>query len=179
MREADVKYIALLRAVNVGGHNKVPMADFRALLSDLGHGDVRTFIQSGNAVFSSDRNDSDTMEREIEAAIRQFFTVETPVMIRASDELADVVASNPFPETGILHVAFLSGQPEENRLAQLDPQQFAPDAFAPGHRALYLLNANGVHKSKLTHTIIERRLGVKQTTRNWNTVNKLRDMAAE
>jgi uncharacterized protein (DUF1697 family) len=174
-----VKYIALLRAVNVGGHNKLPMAGFRALLADLGHDDVRTFIQSGNAVFSSDRHDIDAMEREIEAAIRQAFAVETPVFIRTSDEMAAVVAGNPFPEDGILHVAFLSDHPDESRLAQFDPQKFEPDRFAPGDRALYLLYPNGVHKSKLTPTAIERQLGVKQTTRNWNTVNTLLEMAQE
>lgn len=174
-----MKYIALLRAVNVGGYNKVPMADFRALLAGLGHGDVRTFIQSGNAVFSSDRSDVDMLEVEIADAIRQTFAVETPVFIRTADELAAVVAGNPFVETGSLHVAFLSDRPEDNRLAQFDPQRFEPDTFAPGDRALYLLYPNGVHKSKLTPTVIERQLGVKQTARNWNTVNKLLELTRE
>jgi uncharacterized protein (DUF1697 family) len=155
------------------------MADFRALLAGLGHGDVRTFIQSGNAVFSSDRADTEAMEREIAVAIHQAFAVDTPVFIRSADELAAVVAGNPFPEDGILHVAFLSAQPEESRLAQFDPRKFEPDVFAAGDRALYLLYPNGVHRSKLTPTVIERQLGVKQTTRNWNTVNKLLELVQD
>lgn len=175
-----MRYVVLLRGVNVGGRSRVPMADFAMILGSLGHEGVRTYIQSGNAVLASDRSDVTAMEEEIEHAIKRALGVETAAFIRSPEELARVVAGNPFGDDAPrLHVSFLSTQPAESDLARLDPAQFEPDALAPGERALYLTYPNGVHKSKLTNTLIERRLGLKATARNWNTVNKLLDLARE
>ncbi len=172
-----LRYVVLLRAVNVGGR-KVPMADFAAMLRSLGHEEVRTYIQSGNAVFTSERADIPAMEDEIEQEIKRGLGVPTVAFIRSPDELERIVAGNPFgPDAPRLHVSFLSGQPSESDLARLDPAQFEPDAFALGDRALYLIYPNGVHVSKLTNSLIERRLGLQATARNWNTVNKLLSLA--
>jgi uncharacterized protein (DUF1697 family) len=156
------------------------MGDFSAILASLGHQEVRTYIQSGNALFTSDRDDVTAMEREIEAEIGRVLGVETVAFIRSPDELERVVGGNPFGEDAPrLHVSFLSGQPSESDLARLDPAQFEPDAFALGERALYLIYPGGVHRSKLTNSVIERRLGVKATARNWNTVNRLLAMTGD
>lgn len=174
-----MRYVVLLRAVNVGGR-KVPMADFAAILSGLGFQSVRTYIQSGNAVFTSEREDVAAMEAEIEQAIERMLAVETVAFIRSPEELERIVAGNPFADDAPrLYVSFLSGQPAATDLSRLHPAQFEPDAFAPGERVLYLIYPNGVHRSKLTNSLIERRLGLKSTARNWNTVNKLLDLARE
>lgn len=172
-----MRYVVLLRAVNVGGR-KVPMSDFAAILRSLGHEEVRTYIQSGNAVFTSERSDFAAMEDEIEQAIERELGVPTVAFIRSPEELERILAANPFGENAPrLHVSFLDGQPSESDLARLEPAQFEPDAFALGERALYLIYPGGVHRSKLTNSLIERRLEMKSTARNWNTVNKLLDLA--
>lgn len=174
-----MRYVVLLRAVNVGGRNKVPMADFRELLGRLGHGEVSTYIQSGNALFTSDRDDIGAMEAEIEDAIRSEMGVETSAFIRSADDLAVVIDGNPFGDVPGCHVSFLSSDPGDDRRASLDPASVAPDLFHFGDRALYLVYPNGVQGSKLTNTLIERRLGVKATARNWNTVNRLLALARQ
>lgn len=175
-----MRYVVLLRGVNVGGRSRVPMRDFSTILASLGHKDVLTYIQSGNAVFTSDRDDPAVMEEEIDRAIERTLGVETVAFIRSPEELERVVQGNPFgADAPGLHVSFLNGQPSDSDLARLDPAQFEPDAFALGERALYLIYPEGVHRSKLTNTLIERRLGRKATARNWNTVKKLLALTGE
>lgn len=174
-----MRYVVLLRAVNVGGRNRVPMAEFRGLLADLGHKKVGTFIQSGNGLFSSGRTDTRVMEEEIEEAIARQMAVQTTAFIRSREDLAVLIDLNPFDVVPGLHVTFLSEHPDVEALAALDPAQFEPDRYQPGDRALYLVYPNGVQGSKLTQALIERRLGVKATARNWNTVNKLLALTQE
>jgi uncharacterized protein (DUF1697 family) len=149
------------------------MPVFRSLLAGLGHGDVSTFIASGNAVFTSDRDDVTAMEREIEAAIKEETGVNTAAFLRTAAEMREIVDGNPFDETAGLHVAFLGEQPEEKRLADLQSMAFEGERLDPGDRVLYLVYHNGTARSKLTNTLIEGRLGVQATARNWNTVTRL------
>jgi uncharacterized protein (DUF1697 family) len=174
-----MRYVVLLRAVNVGGRNRVPMAAFRALLTGLGHENVSTFIQSGNGLFSSDRDDMRALEGEIEAAIAGETGVQTTAFIRSGTEMASLVERNPFGEVSGLHVSFLSDDPAGERVAALDPAQFEPDAFRLGPRAMYLVYPNGTAGSILTNAVIERRLGVRATARNWNTVTRLMELSRE
>ena len=178
-----MRYVALLRAVNLGGHRKVGMAELRELLSFLGYSDVSTYIQSGNALFTSPEDDAGALEREIEQAIEQRFGMDVPVLLRTPNELAAVIAGNPFPHAltspSRFYVAFLSGQPDPDALAQIDAQQFVPEEFAPGERAMYVWYPNGLNASKLSNTFWEKHLGVTATSRNWNTVNKLLELARD
>ncbi len=178
-----MKYIVLLRGINVGGHRKIPMAQLRELLQSLGHGNVTTYIQSGNAIMSSDRTDVGALVGEIESAIERDFGFEVSVLLRTPEELAAVLANNPFlgvaaSETE-LYAAFLSRQPEPDRVSAIDATQFEPDQFALGDRVVYLRYSNGAGRAKLTHDILERRLAVRATARNWNTVNKLLALSGE
>jgi uncharacterized protein (DUF1697 family) len=174
-------YVALLRGINVGGHKKVSMTDLRGVLRSLGYTDISTYLQSGNALFSSARQEPEQLSLEIERGIAGQLRLEVRVMIRTPEELAAVVDANPFREATAdptrLHVSFLSAQPDVERLAAIDARQFEPERFHVGDRAIYLWYPSGAGQARLTNAILERRLGVSATARNWNTVTKLLDLA--
>lgn len=176
----SMRYVALLRGINVGGHSRLTMPDLRALLSSLGFSAVATYIQSGNALFAASLRDPAVLAGQIEEGIAADLGMTVRVLVRSQDELAAVVAGNPFGGETIkrsqLHAAFLSGPVDPGRLAAVDSAQFAPDAFHPGDRVLYLHYPNGAYRSKLTNVFWERRLGLDATLRNWNTVTTLLEM---
>ena len=174
--------MALFRGINVGGRKKLAMADVREVLEALGHGDVETYLQSGNALFTSAGKDTSALAREIEAAVQSQVGLEVRVLVRSHAELAEVVAANPFGEAEAepskLHVAFLSATPDPDRVATIDAARFHPDELRVGERAIYLWYPRGAGRSKLTNDLLERRLGVTATSRNWNTVTKLLERAS-
>jgi uncharacterized protein (DUF1697 family) len=176
------RYVALLRGINIGSRKRVAMADLRALLGDLGHTDVATYVQSGNAVFTGKQGDPAKLARQIERRIVRDLGVEAPVVVRTRDELAAVVDANPFPERTAepkkLNVSFLSGEPDLKRLDEVGPEEYEPDEFALGDRVIYLWLPNGFQGAKLHDAFWQRaKLGVHATARNWNTVTKLLDLA--
>jgi len=174
-------YIALLRGINLGPRNKIAMADLRGLLSDLGHGDVRTHIQSGNAVFTSVRRSPGRIAADIEGAIEGRFGLRIAVLVRTRDELADVIASNPFPaakeEPSHCFAIFLTENPSKAAFDGLDPDTYAPDEIRLGDRVIYAWLPNGVQGSKVLGLLTDVRLGVTATNRNWNTTTKLLELA--
>ncbi|MDQ2742573.1 MAG: DUF1697 domain-containing protein [Chloroflexota bacterium] len=176
-----MRYVALLRAINVGGHSKLAMMDLRALLCSLGCSDVTTYLQSGNALFTSPRDDPEELAREIEEHLALDLGLGVTVLIRTGDEVAAVVAANPFPSATasptLLHISFLSAQPDAERLSEIDARQFAPEEFRVGDRVIYLWYPNGAQRTKLSNVFFERRLGLTATARNWNTVTKLAVLA--
>ncbi|HEX6507991.1 MAG TPA: DUF1697 domain-containing protein [Chloroflexota bacterium] len=175
-----MRYVALLRGINVGGHAKISMADLRGLMDSLGHTEVRTLLQSGNALFTSPRDNRTELTGEIEQAITSGLGLRVSVLLRTGDELAALVEENPFPNGMALpthlHVSFLSDQPDSERLSGIDMRRFEPDEFRIGDRAIYLWYPNGAGRTKLSNDFFERRLGLTATARNWNTVTKLLDL---
>ncbi|MGI9118878.1 MAG: DUF1697 domain-containing protein [Acidimicrobiales bacterium] len=171
------RFVALIRGVNVGGRKKLGMGDLRLALADLGHTDVETYLQSGNALFTATATDTDDLAQEIEGHLESQLGLDVRVLIRSPADLAEVVAHNPLleatAEPAKLHVAFLSAPPDPKRLAELDPSTFEPDTFRAGRQEIYLWYPNGSGRTKLTGTLLERRLGLTATARNWNTVVKL------
>jgi uncharacterized protein (DUF1697 family) len=171
---------AFLRGVNVGGRNKVPMAALRAMLEGLGFGDVRTLLQSGNAVYTTDRA-PERAAREIHEQIEERLGLSIAVLVRTHDELASVVAGDPFAEVATeparYLVTFLSGQPDPERLRAIDADGSLPDAFAAGERELYVWCPNGVSETPYSYAFWEKQLGLTATARNWNTVTKLLALA--
>ena len=171
-------YVALLRAVNLGGTNRVPMAELRAALGARGFEDVSTVLASGNVLFRSAEPEHVVAE-QVGDTIEEAFGVRVPVIVRSCAELASVVGRNPFlaaaadrdPTT--LHVAFLAEQPAAAATATLDPDRSPPDAFAVDGREVFLSYPNGAGRSRLTLDYLERRLGVEGTARNWRTVLRL------
>jgi uncharacterized protein (DUF1697 family) len=172
-----MRYVALLRGINVGGRKKVAMADLREALGALGHDDVETYLQSGNAVFTSTDTDPRALAGEIEQELMSRLGMDVKVLVRTAGELAQVVDGNPFPdgtaEPKKLHVAFLSAAPGDERVAGFDPAPYAPDELRLGDRAVYLWYPNGYGRTRLTNDVLERKLGVTASTRNWNTVVNL------
>lgn len=174
-------YVALLRGVNVGGRNKVAMADLRRLLQDLGHEDVRTYLQSGNAVFTTDRDDAGSVARGIERSIQEKAGLDITVVLRTPAQLAEVIQANPLPQADEaptqVHVGFLAGDVATERVAAVDTSRFSPEELHPGPGVVYLWYPNGAGRAKLTGAALERLLGVPITARNWRSVLALRDLA--
>jgi uncharacterized protein (DUF1697 family) len=174
---ADPTYAALLRGINVGGHAKIPMRELTELFGALGHGEVTTYIQSGNVVFRSGNATRAGIIRELEDAIAERFGLAVTVILRTRDELISISAGNPFPgaegEPSKLHVVFLDRLPEASAIAGLDPDRSPGDLFSAMGTEIYLRFPAGSGKTKLTLDWFERQLDVKGTARNWNTLLKL------
>ncbi len=177
------RQIALLRGINVGGNRKVPMARLRELMEALGHTDVATYVQSGNVVFTpaDAAAPPEKVAAGIEEALEGAFGFRPAVTIRTREELAAVVAADPFAgvadHPSRYHVFFLSGPGDEAALAELDAAAFEPERFALRGRELYLWTPEGIGRSPLAQKLTERRIGAAATARNWRTVTTLLEMA--
>jgi uncharacterized protein (DUF1697 family) len=169
----------LLRAVNLGARNKVPMAQLRAELEAAGYECVRTYIASGNVLLDGP-SDTTRVARKLERLIADAFSVDTAAILRTPEELASVVAGHPFgADVSRSHVVFLAAEPEPaaaERLAAVDP---SPDKAVLAGADVYLQYAAGVQGSRLSAARLERLLGVRATHRNWRTVAALVELAAE
>lgn len=178
---ADGKYVALLRAVNVGGRNKIAMARLRELLEGLGYGEVQTHLQSGNAVFTAAGSSPERMAQEVEGTLVEEVGLAAKVLVRTHGQLARVVADNPLLDVASDHarllVTFLSRAPDGEAISELAPADFEPDVFAVGEREIYVWYPEGVHATKLSNAFWEKRLDVVATGRNWNTVTRLLELA--
>jgi uncharacterized protein (DUF1697 family) len=170
------KKVALLRGINLGARNKIAMADLRELFAELGAGDVKTHVQSGNVVFRGSLEAG-----AIEAAIERQLGLEIAVLIRTAAELGRVVAGNPFAKKATdpkqLHVTFLAEKPPAARVKALDPARSPGDEFQVSGREVYLYTPNGYGVSKLSNAYFEKQLGLAGTSRNWNTVTALAELA--
>jgi uncharacterized protein (DUF1697 family) len=172
-------WVALLRAVNLGARNKVPMAGLRELLAAQGCEDVRTYIASGNAVFDS-HTERAALARRLERAIHEAFGVETPVVLRTAAEIAAAVERHPFGEdSSHTHVAFLAQKPAAARVKGLAALDVAPDRIQIDGQEVYWHLPNGVQGARLSAARLEKELGVAATVRNWRTVTRLAQMTAE
>ncbi|WP_031486855.1 DUF1697 domain-containing protein [Streptomyces bicolor] len=178
-------YAALLRGINVGGSRKVPMADLRTLLTGLGHDGVRTYLQSGQAVFTADHGGEESLAAELAAAIEQHFGFAVDVIVRDHAYLKAIADNVPFPAAELepkqLHVTYFSAPVGAERFAEIDQAAFLPEEFRLGDRALYLYAPNGLGRSKLAEILSRPRLnkGLIATSRNWNTVVKLVEMTGD
>ena len=166
--------VVLLRGVNVGGHGRLPMADLRADLDRIGCRDVRTYLQSGNAVVDWSGT-SDELERATAAVLAER-GLPVKVMVRTGEELARVVEASPWTDLDPkhFHVGFLSGEPDPAKVAAIDHEALLPERVVVGARVLYLDYALGAGRSKGLDRL---RLGVDVTARNWRSVTALRDLA--
>jgi uncharacterized protein (DUF1697 family) len=179
------RYAALLRGINVGGHKRVPMAELRDLITELGHGDVGTYLQSGNAVFSSASDDEEALGASLERAIEKRFGFGVDCLVRDGPYLRAVADGCPFPaallEAKQLHVTYFSEPVGPERLASIDTSAFLPEELRLGDRALYLYAPNGLGRSRLAASLARPRLfqGIVATTRNWNTVVKLVELTRD
>ncbi|HLK04115.1 MAG TPA: DUF1697 domain-containing protein [Candidatus Acidoferrum sp.] len=174
--------ILLLRAVNVGGHAVIKMADLRSLFESLKFRDTQTYVQSGKAVFRADEKDLEKLAKRIQGAIAKKFGFAPGVVLRTTAEMRDVIARCPFAkrkgiEPNKLHVSFLDTRLQEHACEQLCALPVKPEELIPGSAELFLYFPNGAGKSRLPWAKVDRICGTRGTARNWNTVTKLLAMA--
>lgn len=176
--------ISMLRAVNVGGHNTIPMAELRDLYESLGLGGVQTYVQSGNVIFSGGESSLDILERDIATAIERRFGFRIDVILRTAAEMREVVRKNPFAarqgiEPNKLLVTFLARDPGREARNGVLAMKTAPDEIRFETREYYTYFPNGMGKSKLPTAAIAKLLKVPGTARNWNSVTKMLEIAGK
>jgi uncharacterized protein (DUF1697 family) len=170
------RFVALLRGVNVGGAKRVPMAELRALLLSLGYTDVKTLLNSGNAVFNSTGRSTAAHAGRIRTAIAATLDVEVPVIVKSAAEMAAIVSGNKLAaivtNPSRLLVAFTPDAESLEGLAALAPLVNPPERFVLGRHALYFWCPDGIHESLAANALLGK-LGRAATTRNWATVSKI------
>ena len=189
-------HVALLRGINVGGRNKVPMADLREVAASLGHTGVTTYIQSGNVLFSTAETDTAKLAAALEAAIGERFGIWASVVVLSRDELAEVLASNPYhdePNPKLVHVVFLNGKPPNDLLDRIAAAESAAaakggrDTAQATDRVLFLHTPDGFGTSELAQALFriigvprkQKKQDVAATARNWATATKLLSLCEE
>jgi len=171
-----MRYVALLRGVNVGGKNILPMKELAAFFSDAHCEKVVTYIQSGNVIFSA--KSVTKVAPAICANIEKQFGFQTQIILRSLPEIEKIAAANPFSDLEHAHIMFLASEPAAAQVAQLDPNRSPPDQFQVIGKEIYLYLPNGGAKSKLTNAYFDSKLKTVSTARNWRTLLKLLAMMA-
>jgi uncharacterized protein (DUF1697 family) len=180
-RSDTTAYVALLRGINVGGHAKVAMSELRKIMTGLGLADVESVLQSGNVVFRNAYQRPDDLERLLETETAGQLGLRTEFILRNAEEWAGIVASNPFGEfanrdPSHLLVMILKDAPEASAEAALRAFANGPEAIELAGRQIYITYPGGIGRSRLTGTLIESKLAVRGTGRNWRTVLKLNSL---
>ena len=178
-------YIALLRGINVSGHNKIKMADLKKLFLDFNFKNVRTYIQSGNVLFQTDEKSKSKITTTIAVAINNKFNYNIKVVVITKREIKTVFTSNPFlknntPDITKLCVTFLSENPNTDGVHQLEEiANKSEDEFSINGKFVYLHCPSSFAKTKLTNNLFERKLKADATSRNWKTITKLVELSNE
>jgi len=189
-------HVALLRGINVGGRNKVPMAELREVVAALGHTGVTTYIQSGNVLFSTPETDNAKLAAALESAIEDRFGLWSSVVVLSRGELAEVLAANPYsdePDPRLVHVVFRNAEPSHDVLDRIAAAQSAAaakgsrDTVQAAGRALYLHTPDGFGKSELAQNLFkimtppskQKKQALAATARNWATATKLLSLCEE
>jgi uncharacterized protein (DUF1697 family) len=177
-------HIALLRAVNLGAHNKVAMADLRGLAGGLGFEEPATLLQSGNLVFRNARPTGAALETMLEREASKRLGLETAFFVRTAAEWRQIVARNPFPDQARrdpshLLLLCLKAPPPAGAAERLQEAISGRELVRTDGRQAYVVYPDGIGRSKVTNAVLERRLGTAGTGRNWNTVLKLAALAAD
>lgn len=174
-----MRRVALIRGVNVGGANRLAMAELRRTVESIGATDVATYIQSGNIVLSDDRTEIDLVDA-LRVALREQHRLDAAVVVRSADEIVRIAERDPGADEGIdpkfVYVIFLDRAPAQDAITTVDPDAFLPDRWTIDGRELHVVYPDGSARSKLTIDRFERAWGVTATARNMNTVRKLAAM---
>ena len=177
-------FISILRGINVSGQNRILMTDLKILYERLTFEDVTTYIQSGNVIFKTALELSNQeLAKKIEQAIYDKYNFVVPVIIRSLEEIKDIISSNPFIEEGDintekLHVTFLAEKPNETYLQSINNVDYPPDKLIIKNKEVFLYCPGSYGETKLSNKFFENKLRVSATTRNWKTINKLFEIAA-
>jgi uncharacterized protein (DUF1697 family) len=176
-------YIALLRAINVGGHKQIKMTDLREMLTRLGFAGAQSLLQSGNLVFRSDARTASELESLLEAEAKSCLDLDADFFVRTAKEWQAVIANNPFREEGErdpghLLVTFLKRAAKVKDVEALQAAITGQEIVRPGRMHVYIVYPAGIGRSRLTNAMLESKLGSRGTARNWNTVLKLAALTA-
>lgn len=178
-----IKYISLLRGINVSGQKIIRMNDLRNLYSSLGFSNVMTYIQSGNVLFCSELNDQIVLKQLIEKKIEDEFNFQVPVLILTESKLKSIIEGNPFEIPGHdlkrISVSFFYSPPNSDGLQSLEKIKLPDDKIRIEEDILYFYCPTGFGKTKLNNNFIEKKLNVTATSRNWNSTFKLWRMIKE
>ena len=182
MGPAVTRWVALLRGINVGGSNRLAMADLRVMFKVLGLLNPTTYIQSGNVVFdAADDLDELTLGEMIASGLADQHRLRVSVVLRTATAIGRIAAAHPDADSGLepklLHIMFLDRAPSGAVLGELDPARYEPDGWTIDDREVYVRYPTGPAHSKLTIDVFERALDVTATARNLNTVRKLAELA--
>ena len=172
----------MLRGINVGGHAIIKMDALRALYASLKFENPQTYVQSGNVIFKTNERDLALIAKRIQQSIEKKFACRPEVILRTAAELRSVIAKNPFAkraniEPNKLLVTFLACDPGKEARENLREQKFAPEELHVADRELYIYFPNGIGKSKLPWSRLDKILQTPGTGRNWNSVTKMLDIA--
>jgi uncharacterized protein (DUF1697 family) len=175
-------YIALLRGINVGGHNKLKMDVLREYCEELGWKNVQTYIQSGNVIFQTEERDTNLLADTLSQKLVSHLEKAISIIVVALSELKEMYESNPFIierhlEIDKLHLVTMKDAPTPEQIQQIQPELYKPDEFIFSGKALYLYLPKGVADSKLASLPFEKKFNTQATARNWNTIGKLIEMA--
>ena len=174
--------VALLRGINVGGNNKLPMRELVAVLEGLGLENIQTYIQSGNVVFQTNRVDLAELAAEMGTAVAQSHGFTPKVMLLEEHQLENAMATNPFPQgesdPKSVHFYFLEAVPAASDLAALEALKTEREQFQLIDDVFYLYTPDGIGRSKLAAKV-EKALGINTTARNWRTVSKIMAMVTD
>lgn len=172
--------VALLRGINVGGNNMLPMVELIAFFKTAGASEVRSYIQSGNVVFHAPPRLATKIADAVRKSVAERFGFDIPIVIRTLEQMEETSNENPFLKEGSveknLHVLFLADVPEAASVGKLDPNRSSPDRFHVRGRDVYLDLPNGAGRTKLTNAYFDSKLATISTGRNWATVCKLLHM---
>jgi uncharacterized protein (DUF1697 family) len=177
-----MRYIALLRGINVGGQKSIKMADLKKLFEDLGLINVKTYVQSGNVIFDYDMVEVSVLADKIEEKINQIYGFSVKTIIRTRDEIGEIISNNPFVmepaiEIDKLHITLMLEVPAPNAVLSLDVKKEENEKFLIISREVYLYCPNGYGNTKLNNALFEKKLKTVATTRNWRIINKLLEMS--
>ncbi len=176
-------YIALLRGINLGGKNKLPMKDLKEMFTAAGCRNAVNYIQSGNVVFQAERGAVKKLGGIVSSEIEKRFGHKPPMVFRTAEQMNEAIRTNPFIAEGIsedaLHLMFLDGVPDAAAVKALDPDRSPPDRYRVRGQEIYLHLPNGGARSKLTNAYFDSKLRTMSTVRNWRTVRKLAEMAGK
>lgn len=176
-----MKYVAFLRGINVSGKNSIKMATLKAMFESLGFNNVETYIQSGNVIFEFKPCETASLEIKIKEEINKIFGFHIETIVRTKEELINIISNNPLLmevniEIDKLHVTLLISKPEEAIIESLELKKEENEKYIIQGREIYLYCPNGYGNTKLNNAILEKKLKIAATTRNWKTMNKLLDM---
>lgn len=168
-----MRYLALLRGINVGGNNRLPMADLVDILSSLGCVAVQTYIQSGNAIFELGRAKRPGLESRISSGIEQRFGFKVLVFLLSAKEVQAILSALPFPSAEFAHLAILDSPPDPDLVASFNPDRLAGEDFRIEGRVIYFWLPHGVSGSTIMKARFDSRLKTLSTMRNWRTMTEL------